>query len=233
MGYGRHHPSDTAPPIRPCWRPSQRCRHAHAVMTQRDLHQQMLAAQKPSTERLTKGDGESMSPLSSLSTNESLFLAASGWEPLEICCGAAVFGMRQDTVSTWGALQDDRASEALAAAMATAVERLEGRCVRSGVHGVVGTEITTEIQPRYIAVSLIGTGVRPVHSSKPPGSALHFQPLSTRVRPAPASRMATGRRGVGMPIHQGLSARTHSGGRPKSPERGAREPDLGACPSTI
>jgi uncharacterized protein YbjQ (UPF0145 family) len=138
-------------------------------MTPRDLHQQMLAAQKASTVGLTEGASGSTSPLSDLSTNESLFLAASRWEPLDICCGAAVFGMRQDTVSTWGALQDDRASEALAAAMATAVERLEARCVKSGVHGVIGTEITTEIQPRYVAVSLVGTGVRPVHTSKPTG----------------------------------------------------------------
>lgn len=128
----------------------------------------MLKAQAATTERLTKIAGASTSPLSALSTNESLFLADSGWEPLDICCGAAVFGMRQDTVSTWGPLQDDRASEALAAAMAAAVERLRAHCVSSGVHGVIGTEITTEIQPRYVAVSLVGTGIRPVHASKPP-----------------------------------------------------------------
>ena len=127
----------------------------------------MLRAQTATTEKLTKGDDGSTSPLSALSTNETLFLADSGWEPLDICCGAAVFGMRQDTVSTWGALQDDRASEALAAAMATAVERLQARCVQSGVHGVIGTEITTEIQPRYVAVSLVGTGIRSIRAPKP------------------------------------------------------------------
>ena len=137
-------------------------------MTSEDLRQRMLKAQTATTERLTKSAGGSTSPLSALSTNETLFLADSGWEPLDICCGAAVFGMRQDTVSTWGPLQDDRASEALAAAMATAVERLQARCVSSGVHGVIGTEITTEIQPRYVAVSLVGTGIRPVHAAKPP-----------------------------------------------------------------
>jgi uncharacterized protein YbjQ (UPF0145 family) len=138
-------------------------------MTSEGLQQRMLKAQTATTERLTKSGGGSTSPLSALSTNETLFLATSGWEPLDICWGAAVFGMRQDTVSTWGALQDDRASEALAAAMATAVERLQARCVQSGVHGVIGTKITTEIQPRYVAVSLVGTGIRPVHASKPPG----------------------------------------------------------------
>jgi uncharacterized protein YbjQ (UPF0145 family) len=77
--------------------------------------------------------------------------------------------MRHDTVSTWGPLQDDRASQALAAAMATAVGRLEAQCMKSGVDGVIGTKISTEIQPRYVAVSLVGTGVRPVHGSKLPG----------------------------------------------------------------
>jgi uncharacterized protein YbjQ (UPF0145 family) len=137
-------------------------------MTSEDLHQQMLRAQTATTEKLTKGDGGNTSPLSGLSTNETLFLADSGWESLDICCGAAVFGMRQDTVSTWGPLQDDRASEALAAAMASAVKRLRARCVSSGVHGVIGTTTTTEIQPRYVAVSLVGTGIGPVHASKSP-----------------------------------------------------------------
>ena len=54
-------------------------------MTQEDLLQQMLAAQKASTKRLPKREGESISQLSGLSTNENLFLAASGWEPLDIC----------------------------------------------------------------------------------------------------------------------------------------------------
>ena len=147
-------------------------------MTSEDLPQLMLKAQAATTERLTKSSGGSTSPLSALSTNESLFLADSGWEPLDICFGAAVFGMRQDTVSTWGALQDDRASEALAAAMATAVDRMQARCVSSGVHGVIGTTISTEIQPRYVSVSLVGTGIRPVHASKPPN-----QPFTANLSP--------------------------------------------------
>lgn len=149
-------------------------------MTQEDLLQQMLAAQKVSTKRLPKREGESISQLSGLSTNENLFLAASGWEPLDICWGAAVFGMRQDTVSTWGPLQDDRASEALTAAMATAVERLEAQCGKSDVHGVIGTKVTTEIQPRYVAVSLVGTGVRPMHGSNTPSPRPFTSNLSPR-----------------------------------------------------
>ena len=199
-------------------------------MTSGDLRQQMLKAQKASTERLTKSDGESTSPLSALSTNESLFLAASGWEPLDICCGAAVFGMRQDTVTTWGPLQDDRASEALAAAMATAVERLEARCVKSGVHGVIGTEITTEIQPRYVAVSLVGTGVRPVHTSKPPG-----RPFTSNLSPRDFILL---RQAGWQPVGLASGCRFIRAYRrgptqavaQKSPERRAREPDVGALP---
>jgi uncharacterized protein YbjQ (UPF0145 family) len=97
-----------------------------------------------------------------------LFLAASGWEPVDIYSGAAVFGMRRDTVNTWGSTQDQRASEALASAMATAVQRLEARCRESGAHGVIATEIITEIEPRYGAIKLVGTGVRPVHTSRKP-----------------------------------------------------------------
>ncbi len=127
-----------------------------------------MAAQKASTERQSKGGAEGPSRLSGLSTNETLFLTASGWEPVDICSGAAVFGMRRDTVNTWGSAQDQRASEALASAMATAVQRLEARCRESAAHGVIGTEIITEIEPRYIAINLVGTGIRPVDTSREP-----------------------------------------------------------------
>jgi uncharacterized protein YbjQ (UPF0145 family) len=134
-------------------------------MTQRDLRQRMLAAQKASTEKHAKAETEGTSPLSGLSTNETLFLAGSGWEPVEICSGAAVFGMRRDTVNTWGSTQDERASKAMASAMAAAVQRLEARCRELSAHGVIGTEIITEIEPRYVAINLIGTGIRPVQTS--------------------------------------------------------------------
>jgi uncharacterized protein YbjQ (UPF0145 family) len=128
----------------------------------------MMAAQKASTERQSKGGAEGPSRLSGLSTNETLFLIASGWEPVDICSGAAVFGMRRDTVNTWGSAQDQRASEALASAMSTAVQRLEARCRESAAHGVIGTEIITEIEPRYVAINLVGTGIRPVDTSREP-----------------------------------------------------------------
>ena len=79
--------------------------------------------------------------------------------------------MRRDTVNTWGSTQDERASQALASAMATAVERLEARCRESGAHGVIGTELITEVEPRYVAINLVGTAIRPVHSPKVPERA--------------------------------------------------------------
>lgn len=137
-------------------------------MTRDDLRKRMIAAQKAWTERHSKGGTEVPSPLSGLSTNETLFLTASGWEPVDICSGAAVFGMRRDTINTWGSTQDERASEALASAMVTAVQRLEARCRESGAHGVIDTEIITEIEPRYVAINLVGTGIRPVNTSRKP-----------------------------------------------------------------
>ena len=137
-------------------------------MTQGDLRQRMMSAQKASTERHPKGGTEGTSPLSGQSTNETLFLITSGWKPVDICSGAAVFGMRRDTLNTWGSTQDERASQALASAMSAAVRRLEARCRESGAQGVIGTEIITEIEPRYVAISLVGTGIRPAHRSKEP-----------------------------------------------------------------
>jgi uncharacterized protein YbjQ (UPF0145 family) len=128
----------------------------------------MLAAQAAALSRRPDRGSDKTSALSALSTNENLLLAGSGWEPLDVCTGASVYGMRRDTVNTWGSNQDERASKALNAAMANAVQRLEASCQKSEAHGVIGTRTLVEIQPRYVAVNLIGTAIRCLQTVKSP-----------------------------------------------------------------
>jgi uncharacterized protein YbjQ (UPF0145 family) len=109
--------------------------------------------------------------LSGLSVNEDLLLGSIGWESIDVCSGAAVWGMRRDTVNTWGADQDARASLAFGAAMRAAVDRLQANCRTSGGHGVIGVDIRIEIEPRYISVNLLGTAIRPGRSSEVPDRA--------------------------------------------------------------
>lgn len=128
-------------------------------MSQSSLHNRMRAGQAAALAR-SKAGSEKTSPISALSANETLLVAGSGWDALDVCTGASVYGMRRDTVNTWGSNQDERASKALNAAMADAVKRLETSCAQSQAHGVIGTRILVEIQPRYVAINLIGTAVR-------------------------------------------------------------------------
>ena len=132
------------------------------------LHERMLTAQAAAVSSSSKSEPANSSVLSALSSNETLLLASSGWETLDVCNGAAVYGMRRDTVNTWGSDQDARASKALNSAMAEAVRRLEASCEASEAHGVIGTQILVEIQPRYVAINMIGTAVRPFRTTKPP-----------------------------------------------------------------
>jgi uncharacterized protein YbjQ (UPF0145 family) len=131
-----------------------------------DLRKQMLVAQAAALSRSFESASDKASELSALSTNETLLLSGSGWDPVDVCAGASVYGMRRDTVNTWGSNQDERASKALNSAMAEAVQRLEASCQKSGANGVIGTRTLVEIQPRYVAVNLIGTAVRSLNTKK-------------------------------------------------------------------
>jgi uncharacterized protein YbjQ (UPF0145 family) len=120
----------------------------------------MLAGQAAAILR-SEPDTNQEPRLSGLSVNEDLLLGSIGWESIYLCSGAAVWGMRRDTINTWGADQDARASLAFGEAMRNAVDRLEASCRASGGHGVIGVDIRIETEPRYISVNLVGTAVRP------------------------------------------------------------------------
>ena len=193
----------------------------------------MLAAQKASTERHPKGDGGHIAALG-LSTNETLFLSASGWEPVDICSGAAVFGMRRGHGQHLG-LDTRRASVPSTGVGHGDCRRAPRSSVReSGAHGVIGTEIITEIEPRYVAdqSGRNGDSSRP-HARNVPGRAFTSNLSAREFVLLREAGWQSGRPGIGMSVHQGLSAQTHAGGRPKDPERRVREPDAGPGPSTI
>jgi uncharacterized protein YbjQ (UPF0145 family) len=139
-------------------------------MSNEVLRNRMLAGQVAATQRNAPGAHQD-SRLSGLSVNENLLLGSIGWESIDLCSGAAVWGMRRDTVNTWGADQDARASLAFGEAMRGAVDQLEANCRASGGHGVIGVDIHTEIEPRYVSVNILGTAVRPDGNSKVPGRA--------------------------------------------------------------
>jgi uncharacterized protein YbjQ (UPF0145 family) len=135
------------------------------------LRERMLAGQAAAVLRTRPGTNSIPSRVSGLTPNENFLVGSTGWEAIDVCSGAAVYGMRRDTVNIWGADQDARASDALGSAMAAAVERLEAQSLQSGGHGVIGVEIHTDVEPRYVAVNVVGTAIRPIGSSKSPDRA--------------------------------------------------------------
>jgi uncharacterized protein YbjQ (UPF0145 family) len=137
-------------------------------MSHAQLRERMVAAQAAALSGRPESGSDKASALSALSTNETLLLAGSGWEAINVCTGASVYGMRRDTVNTWGSNQDARASMALNSALAEAVQRLEASCQKSEADGVIGTQTLVEIQPRYVAVNLIGTAVRLLRAATAP-----------------------------------------------------------------
>src|SRR5277367_3708754 len=140
MGDERHASRDARTTVRSATSCADVGADPRAVMTSPSpgeaLQKRMLAGQATSVQRLPPDTGTT-SRLSGLTLNENLLLGSMGWEAVDLCSGAAVWGMRRDTINTWGSDQDARASLAFGAAMRAAVDRLEASCRTSGGHGVI------------------------------------------------------------------------------------------------
>jgi hypothetical protein len=134
-----------------------------------DLHQQVLAGQFALKQR--QSDKVAASCVSGLSVVEVQALASIGWEPIDLVCGASVFGLRRDTVNKWGAAQDRAASVALGTAMETAADRLEVACAKASCFGAVAVDVTLDIAPLRLGVNLVGTAIRPVNGTQQPSTS--------------------------------------------------------------
>jgi uncharacterized protein YbjQ (UPF0145 family) len=126
------------------------------------LAQQMRAGQKFLNRRHDHSVEKDRSSISGLSINENRLLRMNGWDAIDVCSGAAAFGMRRDTINTWGADQDARASQALGQALALAIQRLSDSCKEAHGSGVIDAVVQLAIEPRYMSVNLFGTAIRPL-----------------------------------------------------------------------
>jgi uncharacterized protein YbjQ (UPF0145 family) len=103
---------------------------------------------------------------SDLTIDEALLLHSIGWEPVELVFGVSVTSVPVG-VWTWGRGEIGAASDAHNLAVHTAAERLGRECAKAGGHGVVGVQVSVEVNPHHVDVHLVGTAVRPVEGKKP------------------------------------------------------------------
>ncbi len=98
---------------------------------------------------------------SDLSIDEELALHAISWEPVRLVNGVSIHSVPTG-VWSWGQGEIGYASAAFANSFAFATQRLHEQCTHAGGHGVVGVHVEWAVQRHQVAVSLVGTAVRPV-----------------------------------------------------------------------
>jgi uncharacterized protein YbjQ (UPF0145 family) len=150
---------------------------------------------------------------SDLTIDEALLLHSIGWEPVELVFGVSVTSVPVG-VWTWGRGEIGAASDAHNLAVHTAAERLGRECAKAGGHGVVGVQVSVEVNPHHVDVHLVGTAVRPVEGKKP--GQTFVSDLSARdFRPAIERRVVSS----GVVVRRKLHLRT-------TPRRGHRDPPV-------
>ena len=103
---------------------------------------------------------------SDLSIDEILLLHSAGWEPVDLVFGVSWWSIPWG-VWQWQTGEIAEASTAFAGAMEEASGLLREECSRLGGSGVVGVEIGVRVTSHHIDLTLSGTAVRRVGSTKP------------------------------------------------------------------
>jgi len=116
---------------------------------------------------------------SDLSIDEELNLHSIGWEPVELVSGVSFHSIPYGYWN-WGQGEIVGASSAHATAFTNATTRLLREAGAAGGHGVVGVHIERAVHPRHIEISLVGTAVRPVDTTKRLERSVFASDLSAR-----------------------------------------------------
>lgn len=98
---------------------------------------------------------------SDLTVDEMLLLHSVGWEAVELVCGVSVTSVPAG-VWSWGQGEIGVVSDGHRLAFDAASARIADECSRAGGHGVVGVDVSVEVERHHIDVELVGTAIRPV-----------------------------------------------------------------------
>ncbi len=116
---------------------------------------------------------------SDLSIDEELVLHSIGWEPVRLVNGVSIYSVPAG-VWSWGQGEIGYASAAFANAFGRATERIHEQCTHAGGHGVVGVHVEWAVVRHQVAVSLVGTAVRPVGATSLGNDPVFVSDLSGR-----------------------------------------------------
>ncbi len=148
-------------------------------MSGTSAHDELRALVRDAVNALAVAPATSEVRTSDLSIDEELNLHAMGWEAVELVSGYSVFSIPMG-VWSWGLGEISAAAEAHAKAFSAATRRLHHEAAAAGGHGVVGVHIERSVFSTHIAVSLIGTAVRPVGAGRVGDEHVFVSDLSGR-----------------------------------------------------
>ena len=144
-----------------------------------EVHDGLRALVRDAVAALALAPSSSGVTMSDLSLDEELNLHAVGWEAVELVSGYSVFSIPMG-VWSWGQGEITSATEAHTKAFAGAIRRLHHEAAAVGGHGVVGVHIERSIFSTHVAVSLIGTAVRPIGAGRVGDERVFVSDLSAR-----------------------------------------------------
>lgn len=116
---------------------------------------------------------------SDLSIDEELNLHSIGWEPVALVSGVSLHSIPYGFWN-WGQGEIEGASSAHATAFANATTRILREAAAAGGHGVVGVHIDRAVHSTYVEISLVGTAVRPVDTTRRLEGSVFASDLSAR-----------------------------------------------------
>lgn len=130
-----------------------------------DLRAEMLAGAKALRQGAARSSAHGVT--SDLSIDETLLLHAVGWEPVDLVFGVCVVSVPPGWWN-WGTGEIGAASEAHNLAVAGAAGRMRNECANAGGLGVVGVQVSAQVEPHHIDVELVGTAIRPINRAPQP-----------------------------------------------------------------
>ncbi|MGH9088332.1 MAG: heavy metal-binding domain-containing protein [Acidimicrobiales bacterium] len=121
--------------------------------------------ESPATRRARPRPAGHRGATSALSIDETLLLHSAGWEPVDVVFGLSWWSIPWG-VWQWQTGEVEEASSAFGGAVAQASQVLRDECAKAGGIGVLGVEVEVQVASHHASVTLTGTAVRRVGSSR-------------------------------------------------------------------
>ena len=121
---------------------------------------------------------------SDLTIDESLLLHGMGYQPTDLVTGVSVMSIPWGTFNIpygqGSPVELPYATQAVLEGFRVAEERIRHEAASSGGSGIVGVSVEVEIEQLSVTVTMVGTSIRPIGSTKPSVGRPFMTDLSVR-----------------------------------------------------